>query len=82
MILRLSLVAFIFDTGRCSFAKIINLFPKRIKINPMIGAAGISASRCPQGYSQNGLKEITRTSADARGGLNVSGQIASVIAAV
>ncbi len=43
MIMGLGLVAFIFDTiGGVLFAKFINLFSKK-KINPMIGAAGISA---------------------------------------
>ena len=43
LILCLGLVAFIFDTaGGVIFAKILNLFLKK-KINPMIGAAGISA---------------------------------------
>ena len=43
LILGLGLVAFIFDTaGGVLFAKFINLFLKK-KINPMIGAAGISA---------------------------------------
>lgn len=43
LILLLGLVAFIFDTaGGVIFAKILNLFLKE-KINPMIGAAGISA---------------------------------------
>ena len=43
MILGLGLVAFIFDTaGGVLFAKFLNLFSKK-KINPMIGAAGISA---------------------------------------
>ena len=45
LILGLGLVAFIFDTvGGVVFAKFLNLFlPKEKKINPMIGAAGISA---------------------------------------
>ena len=45
MILGLGLIAFIFDTaGGVIFAKILNFFlPKAKKINPMIGAAGISA---------------------------------------
>ena len=45
MIIGLGLVAFIFDTaGGVVFAKILNLFlPEGKKINPMIGAAGISA---------------------------------------
>ena len=42
-ILALGAVAFIFDTvGGLLFAKIANLFLKK-KINPMIGACGISA---------------------------------------
>lgn len=46
LILGLGLFAFIFDTvGGVLFAKFLNLFLKN-KINPMIGAAGISASRC------------------------------------
>ena len=43
MIMGIGLVAFIFDSiGGVLFAKFINLFIKN-KINPMIGAAGISA---------------------------------------
>ena len=43
LVLGLGLVAFVFDTvGGVFFAKFINLFAKK-KINPMIGAAGISA---------------------------------------
>lgn len=49
MILGLGLIAFVFDTvGGVLFAKIINLFSKK-KINPMVGAAGISAFPCLQG---------------------------------
>ena len=45
LILALGLVAFVFDTiGGVLFAKLINLFlPEGKKLNPMIGAAGISA---------------------------------------
>jgi oxaloacetate decarboxylase beta subunit len=45
MILGMGLVAFVFDTaGGVLFAKLINLFlPEGRKVNPMIGAAGISA---------------------------------------
>jgi oxaloacetate decarboxylase beta subunit len=45
MIMGMGLVAFIFDTaGGVLFAKLMNIFlPKNNKINPMIGAAGISA---------------------------------------
>ena len=43
MIMGLGLVAFVFDTvGGVLFAKFLNLFVKK-KINPMVGAAGISA---------------------------------------
>lgn len=43
MIMGMGLVAFVFDTaGGVLFAKFINLFLKE-KVNPMIGAAGISA---------------------------------------
>jgi len=42
-IMLLGLFAFIFDTaGGVLFAKLLNLFLKR-KVNPMVGAAGISA---------------------------------------
>ena len=53
LILGLGLVAFVFDTaGGVIFAKILNLFlPKDSKINPMIGAAGISALAGPRGGS-------------------------------
>jgi len=45
MIMGMGLVAFVFDTaGGVLFAKLINLFlPEGRKVNPMIGAAGISA---------------------------------------
>ncbi|MFU1884142.1 sodium ion-translocating decarboxylase subunit beta, partial [Enterococcus faecium] len=43
MVIGLGLVAFIMDSvGGVLFAKFLNLFRKE-KINPMIGAAGISA---------------------------------------
>ena len=43
MCIRDSLVAFVFDTvGGVLLAKFMNLFSKN-KINPMVGAAGISA---------------------------------------
>ena len=80
----LGLVAFIFDTaGGVLVAKVINLFlPKEKKLNPMIGACGISAfpmsarvvykmaiKEDPQNYL---LMQCV--------GVNVSGQVASVIA--
>lgn len=84
MILALGLVAFIFDTaGGVVFAKIINLFLKKdSKINPMIGAAGISAfPMSARVVHKMGLKEDNQNFLLMHSiGVNVSGQIASVIA--
>ncbi len=84
MIIGLGLVAFIFDTaGGVLFAKFINLFlPKGKKINPMIGAAGISAfPMSARVVHQMGLKEDNQNFLIMHSiGVNVSGQIASVIA--
>ncbi len=82
LILGLGLVAFIFDTaGGVLFAKIINLFLKK-KINPMIGAAGISAfPMSGRVVHKMGLKEDPQNFLLMHSiGVNVSGQIASVIA--
>ena len=82
VILVLGLVAFVFDTiGGVLFAKFINLFRKN-KINPMIGAAGISAfpmsARVVQKMS---IKEDPTNHLLMHAiGANVSGQIASVLA--
>ncbi|MBQ4610658.1 MAG: sodium ion-translocating decarboxylase subunit beta [Clostridia bacterium] len=82
VILLLGLVAFIFDTvGGVMFAKLLNLFSKN-KINPMVGAAGISAfpmsSRVvhKMGRDEDPNNFLLMHAA----GANVSGQIASVIA--
>ena len=83
-IIGLGLVAFIFDTaGGVFFAKFINLFlPKNKKVNPMIGAAGISAfpmsSRVihKMGGDEDPFNYLLMHAA----GANVSGQVASVIA--
>ena len=82
MIMGLGLIAFIFDTaGGVLFAKFLNLFSKK-KINPMIGAAGISAfpmsSRVvhKMGLAEDPSNFLLMHAAAA----NVSGQIASVIA--
>jgi len=82
MIMGLGLVAFIFDTvGGVMFAKVLNLFTKN-KINPMVGAAGISAfpmsSRVVHklGQQEDPENYLLMHAAAA----NVSGQIASVIA--
>ena len=82
LIMGLGLIAFIFDTiGGVFFAKLLNLFLKK-KINPMIGAAGISAfpmsSRVvhKMGLAEDNQNFLLMHSV----GVNVSGQIASVIA--
>lgn len=82
IIIGLGLVAFIFDTaGGVLFAKFLNLFLKK-KINPMIGAAGISAfPMSGRVVHQMGLKEDPDNFLLMHSiGVNVSGQIASVIA--
>ncbi len=82
LILGLGLVAFIMDTaGGVLFAKLINLFSKK-KINPMIGAAGISAfPMSGRVVHKMGLKEDPQNFLLMHSiGVNVSGQIASVIA--
>ena len=82
IIIGLGLVAFIFDTaGGVLFAKFLNLFLKK-KINPMIGAAGISAfPMSSRVVHQMGLKEDPDNFLLMHSiGVNVSGQIASVIA--
>ena len=82
LIMAIGLIAFIFDTiGGVLFAKVLNLF-LRTKINPMIGAAGISA------FPMSSRVVQKLATAESNGniilmqavGVNVSGQIASVIA--
>ncbi len=84
LIIGLGLIAFIFDTaGGVIFAKVLNLFmPKGKKINPMIGAAGISAfPMSARVVHKMGLKEDKQNFLLMHSiGVNVSGQIASVIA--
>ena len=82
LILGLGLFAFIFDTaGGVIFAKFLNLFLKK-KINPMIGAAGISAfPMSGRVVHKMGIKEDPQNFLLMQSiGVNVSGQIASVIA--
>lgn len=82
LIMVIGLVAFVFDSiGGVLFAKLLNLFSKT-KINPMIGAAGISAfpmsARVVQKMS---LKEDPENHILMHAiGANVSGQIGSVVA--
>lgn len=84
LILALGLLAFIGDTlGGVLFAKLINLFlPEGKKVNPMIGAAGISAfPMSGRVVNQMGLKEDNQNFLLMYSiSVNVSGQIASVIA--
>ena len=82
LILGLGLVAFIFDTaGGVLFAKLLNLFMKN-KVNPMIGAAGISAfPMSARIVHKMGLREDNQNFLLPHSiGVNVSGQVASVVA--
>lgn len=82
LILGLGLVAFVMDTvGGVMIAKLMNLFLKE-KINPMIGAAGISAfPMSARVVHKMGLAEDKQNFLLMHAaGVNVSGQIASVIA--
>lgn len=82
LIMGIGLVAFIFDTiGGVLFAKFLNLFRKE-KINPMIGAAGISAFPMSSRVVQKMASEEEKGNIILMHavGANVSGQIASVIA--
>lgn len=81
-ILALGFVAFVFDTaGGVLFAKLLNLFSKK-KVNPMIGAAGISAFPMAARIVQRMAKDEDPTNFILMQamGANVSGQIGSVIA--
>jgi carboxybiotin decarboxylase len=84
MILCMGLVAFVFDTaGGVLFAKLVNLFlPKAKKINPMIGACGISAFPMSARIIQKMANDEERGNIILMPaiGANVSGQLGSVIA--
>ena len=82
MIMSLGLFAFVFDTiFGIFFVKFLNLFSRK-KINPMVGAAGISAfPMASRIVHQMGVKEdksnyLLMHSASA----NIAGQVASAIA--
>ena len=82
MIMVLGLFAFVFDTvGGVLFAKFLNLFSKN-KINPMIGAAGISAFPMSarviekMGVAEDSTNQLLMHAI----GANVSGQVASAVA--
>ncbi len=86
LIMGLGLIAFIVDTaGGVLFAKLYNIFAKLLGkdlINPMIGAAGISAfPMSGRIVHKMALKEDPQNFLLMHSiGVNVSGQIASVIA--
>ena len=82
IIMGIGLIAFIFDSiAGVLFAKFLNLFLKE-KINPMIGAAGISAFPMSSRVVQKMATEAKKGNVILMhaAGANVSGQIASVIA--
>ena len=82
IVMALGLVGFVMDTvGGVLFAKVLNIF-RREKINPMVGAAGISAFP----MSSRVVQKLA-TEADPQNFIlmqasaaNVAGQIASVVA--
>ncbi|GAB6277309.1 MAG: sodium ion-translocating decarboxylase subunit beta [Rectinema sp.] len=84
LIMAMGLVAFIFDTaGGVLFAKMVNLFlPRERKINPMIGACGISAFPMSARVVQKMASEEERGNIILMQaiGANVSGQLGSIIA--
>ena len=82
IIMGMGLIAFIFDTaGGVLFAKFLNLFLKH-KVNPMVGAAGISAFPMSARVIQRMAREedptnfILMQSTSA----NVAGQLGSIVA--
>jgi carboxybiotin decarboxylase len=82
LIMGLGLLAFVFDSiAGVLFAKFLNLFLKE-KVNPMVGAAGISAFPMSSRVIQKmGLEADSQNHLLMHAvGANVSGQIASVIA--
>jgi len=82
LIMAMGLVAFIFDTaGGVLFAKFLNLFLKN-KVNPMVGAAGISAfpmsARIIQKMAQK--EDPTNFVLMQAISANVAGQLGSIVA--
>lgn len=84
LILGLGLFAFVFDTfDGVMIAKLMSVFlPEGKKINPMIGAAGISAfPMSARIVNKLGLEEDNQNFLLMHAvGANVSGQVASVVA--
>lgn len=82
LIMLLGLLAFIFDTaGGVLFAKLLNVFLKK-KINPMIGAAGISAFPMSARVVQRMAKAEDPTNFILMPAVsaNVAGQLGSIVA--
>lgn len=82
LIMALGAVAFVFDTvGGVLFAKLLNVFSSS-KINPMIGACGISAfPMSGRVIAKMALKEDPSNFIVQHAiGVNVAGQVASVVA--
>jgi len=82
MILLFGLFAFVFDTaGGVLFAKFLNLFLKR-KLNPMIGAAGISAFPMSARVVQKMAKKEDPTNFILMQAIsaNAAGQLGSIVA--
>lgn len=82
MIMGMGLLAFVFDTaGGVLFAKFLNLFLKK-KVNPMVGAAGISAfpmsARVIQRMAQK--EDPTNFVLMQAISANVAGQLGSIVA--
>ncbi len=84
LILGMGLAAFVFDTaGGVLFAKFLNLFlPRARKVNPMIGACGISAFPMSARVIQRMAQEEERGNIILMQavGANVAGQLGSIVA--
>jgi len=84
MIIGMGLIAFVLDTaGGVLSAKLLNLFmPAHLKVNPMVGAAGISAFPMSARVIQKLGQEANRANFLLMHAIaaNVSGQIGSVLA--
>ena len=60
MIMGLGLVAFVLDSMvGVLFVKVLNIFTPKNKINPMVGAAGISAFPMSSGSSRSWVRRPT-----------------------
>jgi oxaloacetate decarboxylase beta subunit len=82
IIMLMGLVAFVFDTaGGVLLAKLMNLFTKE-KVNPMVGAAGISAFPMSARIVQRMAKKEDPTNFILMQavGANVAGQLGSIVA--